>query len=196
MKTEGKKEKEKKRSVYILICMDESGWAGFQNRPQLLVQAAILTGAEPWPLPCLVEETSNHSPLSRGTVEKAAEQHALLVEWKINPWPKAQDAHSQPAPPPALQSHCQLWLAFLTPRFLVPINSSIPSASLLLLPMAPFTVCWAVTAGWSDCCPISFSSFPAPWLTLFCLYLSFCLILLPLSPLPRCLIPLLLQSAY
>lgn len=47
MKTEGKKEKEKKRSVYILICMDESGWAVFQNRPQLLVQAAILTGAEP-----------------------------------------------------------------------------------------------------------------------------------------------------
>lgn len=162
----GKKEKQlrkvkKEECLHVYL----PAWVrlpGFPSRPQFPVQAVTFPGAETWPLLYFDKETSNHSPLRPGIVEKAAEQHALLVVWKTNPqwkWPAAL------APPPALRSRCQLWLAFLTRRFLSSINCSVPSA----LAAPPDSMWWAVTAGCSDCCPISFSSRSDPGVTLLCL---------------------------
>ena len=144
MKKRGRERKrEKKRGVSAYLLPAEPGWPEFQNSPQ----AAILIGAKVWPLPCFVKETSNHSPLSFGIVEKTAEQYALFVVWKINPWPKAQAANFQLAQPPALWSCCQFWLAFVTLRLLHSINGSIPSA-LLAPPIAGSLYCVMSCHSW------------------------------------------------
>lgn len=67
-----KKERPRKEmSVFITLVS--------QSRPHLLVQPVLLTGAETWPLPFFVKETSNCSPLNLERVEKAAAQQALHV---------------------------------------------------------------------------------------------------------------------
>ena len=80
--------------VFFFICPGGSGWPGLQSEPLFLVQGTLLTGAETWPLPCFVKETSNHSPQSPGRVEKGAEQYALLVVWRINRWPESTGRHT------------------------------------------------------------------------------------------------------
>lgn len=89
----------KKRSVCVFICPSGSGRPGFRGWPLFLVQGTVLTGAEIWPLPCFVKETSNHSPRSPGRVEKGAEQYAPLVVWKINPWPESTGRHTASSTP-------------------------------------------------------------------------------------------------
>lgn len=91
---ERKNEQEKECLCVFFICPGGSGWPGLQSEPLFLVQGTLLTGAETWPLPCFVKETSNQSPQSPGRVEKGAEQYALLVVWRINRWPESTGRHT------------------------------------------------------------------------------------------------------
>lgn len=134
----------KKRSVCVFICPGGSGWPEFQGGPLFLVIGTVLTGAETWPLPCFVKETSNHSPQSPGRVEKGAEQYAPLVVWKINPWPESTSRHtSSPTP-----SSAELLSALISSS-----DSEIPG-----LEKSP--------------CPLSPAHFSCSWLPLLCRELS------------------------
>ena len=106
------------KESHACVHIDLLGWVRLARVPEqtsALSPGCHTDGAETGGLcPTLSRRLQNHSPLSLGTVEKAAEQHAQLVVWKINPWTKAQSANWVLAPPSALRSSCQLWLAFLT----------------------------------------------------------------------------------
>lgn len=52
-------------------------------------------------LPYFVNESSNHSPLSLGTAEKAAELHALLVVWKNKPLTEGSGCKFTTSPAPS-----------------------------------------------------------------------------------------------
>lgn len=124
--------------------------------------------------PILSRRLQNHSLPSLETVEKAAEQHAQCVVWKINPWTKAHSANSLLAPTPSSVEQLSALISFSGSEILDSINCSIPLALFASPILGSGTMWWAVTAGWSDgCCPIGFSSFPDPWLTLLCLCPSF-----------------------
>lgn len=73
--------------------------------------------------------------------------------WR-NPFAK-QKASNSKSQPLVLWSSCQFWLGFLPPKFPGSLYGPILSA-LLSAAVLGSLCCWAVTAGWSECCPISF----------------------------------------
>lgn len=84
-------------------------------------------------LPYFVNESSNHSPLSLGTAEKAAELHALLVVWKNKPLTEGTGCKFTTSPAPSSAELLSALISFSDCEILPLrklLNCSVPSALL------------------------------------------------------------------
>lgn len=171
MMKEGQKE-EAYLHIYLL------GWVRLARVPEQTSApgpGCHIDGAETGGLcPTLWRRLQNHSLLSLGTVEKSSWTACSVCGVKNKPLDKGTRCKLPTSPTPSSAEQLSALISFSGSEILGSINCSIPLALFASPILGSGTVWWAVTAGWSDCCcPISFSSYPNPWLTLLCLCPSF-----------------------